>query len=125
MNKKRDIYDRVLKFASKVALVLRKVPNSLEIVEYKKQLIRSSSSIGANLWGADAALTKKDFVNKLVVARKEAKESHYWLRFFSITLGGCKESFMEILPDLEKESNELVLILSAIIDKTRKKDQSV
>ena len=125
MNKKRDIYDRVLKFASKVALVLRKVPNSLEIVEYKKQLIRSSSSVGANLWGADAALTKKDFVNKLVVARKEAKESHYVLRFFSITLGGCKESFMEILPDLEKESNELVLILSAIIDKTRKKDQSV
>jgi four helix bundle protein len=106
-------------------LVLRKIPNNLEIVEYKKQLIRSSSSIGANLWEADAALTKKDFINKLVIARKEAKESHYWLRLFSMTLWDCKESFMEIFPDLEKESGELVLILSAIIGKTRQKDQSV
>ena len=121
MNKKRDIYERVLMFAAKVSLVLRKVPNSLEIVEYKKQLIRSSASVGANLWEADALLTKKDFVNKLVVARKEAKESQYWLRLFIMTLGACREPFMEIFPDLEKESGELVLILSSIIDKTRKK----
>ncbi|HBH47187.1 MAG TPA: four helix bundle protein [Bacteroidales bacterium] len=48
--------------------------------ELSKQLLRSGTSIGANVEEADAAPTKKDFANKMSIASKECKESHYWIR---------------------------------------------
>ena len=49
-------------------------------IEYSKQLVRSSSSIGANYIEANEALGKKDFKMRVRIGRKEAKESAYWLR---------------------------------------------
>jgi four helix bundle protein len=46
----------------------------------RTQLAKAGTSIGANVEEADGALTKKDFVNKIAIARKEAKETRYWLR---------------------------------------------
>ncbi len=73
--KKFDIYDRTLEFAVRVALFIDKLPKGIASVEYAKQLIRSSGSIGANMEEADGAVSRKDFVNKVGIARKEAKES--------------------------------------------------
>jgi four helix bundle protein len=78
--KKFDIKERSLKFAVSVARFIDGLPKKQSAIEYGKQLMRSSASIGANLEEADGALSKKDFINKIGIARKESKESRYWLQ---------------------------------------------
>jgi len=78
-DRKYDIYDRSFKFAVKVVRLLENLPKRSAFIEYSRQLIKSSGSIGANISEADGALTKKDFVNKIGIARREAKESKHWL----------------------------------------------
>jgi four helix bundle protein len=77
------------------------------------QLLRSGSSIGANLEEADAAQSRADFISKCGISLKEARESHYWLRLLRAT--------QKIPPDepLVGECNELVAILTTIVRKTR------
>jgi len=59
--------------------------NLVEEKEYiiSKQLLRSSTSIGANVYEASAASSRKDFVNKMAIASKEARESYYWLKLLN------------------------------------------
>jgi len=82
-NKQNNIYDleeRTFQFAKDVRLFLKKLPSTLNNLEDGKQLIRSSGSIGANYIEANEYLSKKDFLMRLKISRKEAKESIYWLR---------------------------------------------
>jgi len=79
------------------------------------QVLRSGTSIGANLEEATAGQSRADFVSKCNIALKEAQETHYWLRLFKET---------KVVPDERlngsiKESNELVAILTAIVKKSR------
>lgn len=78
-----------------------------------KQLIRSSTSIGANYMEANGSDSKKDFKNKISICKKEAKETTHWLRMLSIILPEHKEK----LRTLWKEAQELVLIFSSITRK--------
>lgn len=116
--RKFDIYDRALIFASRVAALTYKLPRNPALIEYCKQLIRSSGSIGANIEEADGALTKKDFINKIGIARRESRESRHWLRL--ITFGhNTKDPDLIREIDWQKgEAGELLLILSSIINKT-------
>ncbi len=93
------------------------MPKTIANIEDVKQLIRASGSVGANYLEANEALSKKDFVFKLKISRKEAKESRYWLRLINDT--NELNSVVEI-KKLIDEANELKLILSAIIEKTHK-----
>lgn len=102
--KKFDIYERALIFAARVAKFVDGLPRTMSVIEYGKQIIRSSGSVGANLEEADGGVSRKDFINKVAIARKEAKESRHWLRLMQMTT---------------QESKELVLILSAIIKKSQ------
>ncbi len=121
-NKRYDIQDRALEFAARIARFINKLPKNQVSIEYSKQLIRSSASIGANIIEeADGTLSKKDFINKIAIGRREARESRYWL---------CLIKKAELLDDsiLEKEtdwlineSREIMLILSSIINKTQDK----
>lgn len=88
-------------------------------MEYGRQLIRSSGSIGANIEEADGALTKKDFINKIGISRREAKESRHWLRLIKTVVTPHDESDRKELDWLINESTELLLILSSIIKKTQ------
>jgi len=119
MSDKFDIYDRALKFAAKTAMFVDSLPFKQSAKEYGKQLIRSSASVGANLQEADGAVSKKDFVNKMAIVRKEAKETYYWLTLIKETQ--LIESEKELM-FLLSESRELKLILSSIINKTKAKD---
>ncbi len=102
-------------FAVRVGIFTNKTIKNQATLEYGKQLIRSSGSIGANLEEADGTLTKKDFINKMAIARREARESKYWLRLIQqVNRLECPE-----LVTLIGEANELVLILSAIINKVK------
>jgi len=123
-DKKMDIYDRAFKFAVKVVKFLEQLPSSTAAREYQKQLIRSSGSVGANLGEADGALSRKDFLSKLAISRREARESKHWLRLIQAT-GIVKEPSVEReLEALIQESSELLLILSAIIKNTQKSSKS-
>jgi len=79
-SKQYDIEDRTLEFAKHVRNFVNKLGKTLANIEDGKQLIRSSGSVGANYIEANEALSKKDFVMRIKICRKEAKESRYWLR---------------------------------------------
>ena len=74
------------------------------------QLAKSATSIGANVEEADGAESRRDFVHKMSIARKEARESRYWLRVVRAAILDRHE-----FSALEQESDELVRILSTII----------
>lgn len=80
-----------------------------------KQLLRSGTSIGANLEEAAGGHSKADFIAKCNISLKEAGETYYWLRLLSAT----ETVPAEKLSDLKNESNELVAILTAIVKKSR------
>ncbi len=116
-----DIKERTFNFAVRVAKLVSRLPgNSMIMQTYGRQLIRSSASIGANVEEADGTLSKKNFISKLAISRREARESRYWPRLiiqadFSGALQ-CSE-----LALLEREAEELMLILSSIINKVKDK----
>lgn len=117
--KKEKIYDireRVFSFAKRVLEITEKLPHNKVCDVLRIQLVKSGTSIGANVEKADGTVTKRDFVNKLTIARKEAKETKYWLRLIA-----GKYIKTELLEEDIQEAQEIINILSAIIDKTRRK----
>ena len=79
------------------------------------QLLRSSSSVAANVSEANGASSPKDFVAKLYIALKEARESNFWIRY-SIELGLITiEDVKQVLTDL----NEVIRMLKSIIRTTK------
>ncbi len=108
-----DLGKRTLKFAKDVRDYVKNLPKNLSNFEYGKQLIRSSGSVGANYIEAEDALSKKDFIMRIKISRKEAKESGYWLE-----LTETKEEIKE-KPELIREALELTKIFGAIVEKSK------
>ncbi|MEM4655152.1 MAG: four helix bundle protein [Thermosphaera sp.] len=115
--KKFDIKDRTLEFAIRIVKLIRKFPKDSAGMVLGTQLVRAGTSIGANMEEADGASTRKDFFNKVSIARKEARETRYWLK---VVVGSellNHPSNINEAKDLVEESTELVKILSSIISK--------
>ena len=81
-----------------------------------KQLIRSGTSIGANIVEAQQAQSRADFISKLSIALKEASETNYWLRLLNATEYLSESEFSSIIADCK----EIERILTSIIKTTRK-----
>ncbi|MCF8276781.1 MAG: four helix bundle protein [Flavobacteriales bacterium] len=113
--KKYDLEDRTLEFAKRVRRFIRELKMDVPNREDGKQLVRSSGSIGANYREANDGLSKKDFIYRIKICRKEAKESCYWLHLLD-TLGNqiMENSRTELL----QEANELMLIFGSILRKS-------
>ncbi len=79
-SKQHDLEDRTFEFARRVRAVVKRLPKTLANTEDGRQLIKASGSVGANYIEANEALSKKDFLTRIRICRKEAKESRYWLR---------------------------------------------
>ena len=109
-----DIRDRTFLFGKRILEIGDLLPKNNVGDILKVQLLRSGTSIGANVEESDGSLTKRDFTNKLVLARKEAKETHYWLRLIADKFVDEKRIFGDI-----QEAQEIINILSAIINKTK------
>ncbi|TAN57712.1 four helix bundle protein [Patescibacteria group bacterium] len=114
-NKIYDLEERTFQFAKRVAIFCKVLPKTATNIEYGKQVIRSSGSIGANYIEANEALSKKDFQMRIKICRKEAKETVYWLRLIIETNG--EESIRDGAPLLQ-EATELKKILSSILEKS-------
>ncbi len=81
--KSYDLEERTFKFAQDVRVLINNLPKTATNAEDGKQVIRSLGSVGANYIEANEALSKKDFVMRIKISRKEAKESKYWLRLLN------------------------------------------
>ncbi len=111
-----DLEERTFQFAKSVRINIKTLPKTLANIEDGKQVVKSSGSTGANYIEANEALSKKDFLMRVKISRKEAKETAYWLRLISETneLKNQRE-----FDNLFNEAIELKKILSAIIEKSK------
>ena len=116
VNKTYDLEERTFLFAKKVRLFIKNLDKSISNFEDAKQVVRSSGSIGANYIEANESLSNKDFIYRVKISRKEAKESIYWLRLINETNNITNRKEVE---ELIQESTELKKIFSAIIEKTK------
>jgi four helix bundle protein len=113
MGKEFDLEKRTTEFAKAVIRVCRTLPRNPMNDRLIGQEVGASGSVGANYREANDALGKKDFVQRMKISRREAKESHHWLELI-MEANTNKES--DIKP-LIKEAEEIKNILSAIIAK--------
>jgi four helix bundle protein len=116
ITKKFDLEDRTFQFAKDTTLYVNKLPKNISNLEYGKQVIDASGSVGANYIEANEALSKKDFLMRIKICRKEAKESAYWLR---LILETNAEKFKEEGRILFNEASELRKIFSSILEKSK------
>jgi four helix bundle protein len=114
-----DIQERTFEFAVQVAKLVNRLPRTVAGVEIGRQVVRSATSVGANVEEADAAESKQDFIHKMSIAQKEAREARYWLRVIQAALLDNDE-----VQSLIQESDELVRILYTIVDNARQSSHS-
>lgn len=111
-----DLEERSLRFSEVVIALAKKLPHTVVSRPIISQLIRASTSIGANYCEADDAESRKDFIHKIGIAKKEARETRYWLKLISSTF----PEFSDDITKLISEATQLNLILNAITHSTRK-----
>ena len=116
MFKQYDLEERTFQFAKNISLYIKKFPSAVSNIEYGKQIVRSSGSVGANYIKANEALSKKDLIMRIKISRKEAKESAYWLRLIVET---NSEEYAKDGNKLTNEATELKKILSSILEKSK------
>lgn len=111
-----DLEERSYRFAKRVRKYVKKLPRNTENVQDMKQIVKASASIGANYLEANEALSKKDFIMRIKISRKEAKESIYFLRLLHETNDPRhKKEGMA----LQNEALELKKIFSAILERSK------
>ena len=114
-NNRNLIKEKTYKFALEIISLYKKLREQNEYI-LSKQVVRSGTSIGANTEEATAAQSRKDFISKMSIASKEARETNYWLRLL-------RDS--ELCSDLDlskliKESEEIIAILTSIVKTSQK-----
>jgi four helix bundle protein len=107
-----DLEDRTFNFAKASRTFVKALQRTIANIEDVKQFVRASGSVGANYIEANETIGKKDFVMKIKICRREAKESGYWLGLLDV------DSNLE--PERERlvaEAKELMKIFGAIVRK--------
>lgn len=110
---KYDLEERTATFGESVIEFTKSIPKNEITRPLISQIVRSATSVGANYCEADSAFTKKEFYHRIAISRKEARETKHWIRMLVTALPNLKEPARK----LWSESNELMLIFSAILRK--------
>ena len=111
-SKPYDLEERTFQFAKASRMFVKQLPRTISNIEDAKQFIRASASIGANYIEANEAIGKKDFMMKIKICRREAKETCYWLRLLDVD-GKLEHERQQ----LSSEARELMNIFGAILRK--------
>lgn len=109
--KKYDLEERTAKFGERIIQFANKIPKNVVTLPIISQLVRAGTSIGSNYCEADGAESRKDFKHKMGIAKKESKETKYWLRMVRTVAPELKDESRE----LWQEAQEFTLIFSSII----------
>lgn len=120
MNQKQNTYDleeRTALLAEEIIKLVRIIPVSATNKRIIEQVVGSSGAIGANYCEANESESKKDFIHKMTIAKKEIKETQHWLRLLAV---GVPEKTAS-LRALWKEAHELLLIFSKIVSSSKLK----
>jgi four helix bundle protein len=118
MTQPQEIKERTFQFSIRIVRLCQTLDASPGVARtLANQLLRSGTSIGANVEEAHGGQSKADFIAKMYIACKEARETHYWLRLLIATdLVAAPK-----LEELVDEANQLVAILTSIVKNARKK----
>ena len=108
-----EITGQMVVFAVAIIKMVDKIDIPLSV---KNQIVRSSGSIGANFSEAQESASKKDFINKIAIAKKEANETKYWLMVISEL--GYKDT------KLEQDVQKFLMILQKIISTAKGADRA-
>ena len=108
--------DKSIKFAIRIVKLSRFLQEEKKEFIISKQLLRSGTSVGANLSEAEYAQSKADFVNKNSIAIKECAETKYWIELLYKTEYITEKEYESVKEDCE----ELIKILTAIINKSKR-----
>ena len=119
--KEKDIHERIYKFVLRVINLTKALPKTPQNDVIIHQVIKSATSMGANDQEADGSESRKDFIVKYSIVKKETKETNYWLRVIEDTNPTIKERIV----GLKKEGLELVKIVSSIIISTKRKNYEI
>ena len=106
--KRYDLEERTLLFAKAVRVYVKELPKNTATYEDSKQVVRSSGLVGANYREANDSLSKKDFVMRIKIARKEAKETIFWLELLAVESSESTEPLID-------EATQLMKILGSIL----------
>ena len=114
--KRRDLCERTFQLALRIVNLCQELSKNPGVARtMANQLLRSGTSVGANVEEGQAAQSEADFASKYSISCKEARETHYWLRL----LAESKIVSPDKLADLMAECNELIAILTTIVKKVR------
>lgn len=117
INQKNDIHKRIYDFVLRVIALTKVLDKSQHNIVIINQILRSATSMGANDQEADGSESRKDFIAKYTIVKKEAKETNYWLQLIYDT----NHTIQTKMIDLQKEGLEIVRVVSAIIISAKKK----
>ena len=110
MKPKYDLEERTAKFGESIIRFAKTIPKNNVTAPIISQLVRAGTSIGANYAEADDAESRKDFIHKIGIAKKEARETKHWLRMTGVAEPAVKDDTLPLL----QEAKELHLIFNAI-----------
>jgi len=110
-----DLENRTLKFAKGVIAFTNTLQRTLPNIEIIKQVVRSSGSVGANYIEANESLSQKDFIVRIKICRKEAKETRYWLNLIQPNVVEAEKRRTELI----QEAMELTKIFGSIVERFR------
>ena len=116
-NKNYDLEERTARFGEEIIDFCRHLKQDAISRPIISQLVRSTTSIGANYMEANAASSKKDFQNKIFICKKEAQETRHWLRMIAKYFPEKREKIRE----LWREAQELTMIFQKITSALKKK----
>lgn len=115
--KPQNIHERIYNFVIKAIALTRLLHHTPENLIIINQLVKSATSMGANDQEADAAESRKDFIAKYCIVKKENKETNYWLKL----VGDTTPELQEETRVLQQEGLEILRIISKIIINTKNK----
>lgn len=113
-----NLEERTATFGEAVIRFTKKIPESVVTKPLISQCVRSGTSVGANYCEADDAESRKDFIHKIGICKKEARECEHWLRMIVIAVPQLAEETRV----LWQEAKELNLIFNAITNSSRHND---
>ena len=111
MNNNFDLEERTAKFGEGVIAFCKTIRQDIITKPLISQIVRSSTSVGANYMEANGAASKKDFRNKIFICKKEIQETKHWLRMIASAIPSRKEESRK----LWQEAQELTLIFGRIL----------
>lgn len=114
---KYDLEERTARFGEDIIEFSKKIPHNAVTISLISQLVRAGTSVGANYCEADDACSKKDFVNKIALCKKESRETKHWLRMVIKAVESLKDEAKKHM----NEAQELNLIFASIGRKCKNK----